>query len=158
MPYSLTNFCQHLGSDYHLLPIQCQAITWTNAGLLSIGPSETKFNEILIKMQHSLSRKCNWNLCLQNGGTWFSPEWLKKSSWPISFELVLGLWNSCKDCSPHNNCTSGITRFAIGRWNTNSYFAHNISLKVPNNLTRNISQNRLIALPEEIMNKQLWSQ
>ena len=39
-----------IGSDNGLSPIRRQAIIWTNAGLLSIGPLETNFSEILIKI------------------------------------------------------------------------------------------------------------
>ena len=35
-----------IGSDNGLLPGQCQAITWTNADILSIGPLVTNFSEI----------------------------------------------------------------------------------------------------------------
>ena len=39
-----------IGSDNSLLPGRCQAIIWTNAGLLLIGPLGTNFSEILIKI------------------------------------------------------------------------------------------------------------
>ena len=35
----------------NLSPVRCQAIIWTNAGLLSIRPLATNFNEIWIKIQ-----------------------------------------------------------------------------------------------------------
>ena len=38
------------GSDNGLSPGQCQAIIWTNAGILLIGPMGTNFNEILVKI------------------------------------------------------------------------------------------------------------
>ena len=38
-----------IGSDNGLSPGWRQAIIWTNAGILFIGPLETNFNEILIK-------------------------------------------------------------------------------------------------------------
>ena len=40
---------QHIsiGSDNGLGPIRCQAIIWTNAGILLIRPLGTKFREIL---------------------------------------------------------------------------------------------------------------
>ena len=41
-----------IGSDNGLSPIRRQAIIYTNAGLLAIGPLGTKFSEILIKMQN----------------------------------------------------------------------------------------------------------
>ena len=40
-----------IGSENGLLPSQCQAIIWTNAGLMSIEPLQTYFSEILIKIQ-----------------------------------------------------------------------------------------------------------
>ena len=38
------------GSEYGLSPGLCQAIIWTNAGILSIGLLGTKFSEILIEI------------------------------------------------------------------------------------------------------------
>ena len=40
-----------IGSDNGLLPGQRQAIIWTNAGILLIGPLGTNFSEILIGVQ-----------------------------------------------------------------------------------------------------------
>ena len=37
-----------IGSDSGLIPGGCQAIIWTNAGILLIGPLGTNFIEILI--------------------------------------------------------------------------------------------------------------
>ena len=45
-----------LGSDNGLSPGQCQAIIWTNAGILLIEPLGTNYNEILIKI-HTFSFK-----------------------------------------------------------------------------------------------------
>ena len=45
-----------IGSDNGLSPGQCQAIIWTNAGILLIGPLGTNFNEISIEI-HILSFK-----------------------------------------------------------------------------------------------------
>ena len=39
-----------IGSDNGLSPGRHQAVIWTNAGILLIGPSETHFNEILIEI------------------------------------------------------------------------------------------------------------
>ena len=39
----------NIGSDNGLSPGRHQAIIWTNAGILSIGPSATNFSEILIE-------------------------------------------------------------------------------------------------------------
>ena len=40
-----------IASDNGLSPERRQAIIWTNAGLLSIGPLRTNFSEILIGIQ-----------------------------------------------------------------------------------------------------------
>ena len=45
-----------IGSDNGLLPGRRQAIIWTNAGILLIGPSGTNFSEILIEI-HTFSIK-----------------------------------------------------------------------------------------------------
>ena len=44
-------------SDDGLSPIRRQAIIWTNAGLLSIGPLGTNFSEILTKIQNFSFKK-----------------------------------------------------------------------------------------------------
>ena len=40
-----------IGSDNGLSPGRCQAIIWTSAGILLVGPLGTNFNEIVIKIQ-----------------------------------------------------------------------------------------------------------
>ena len=57
-----------IGSDNGLSPDRRQAIIWTNAGILLIGPLETNFSEILIEILTFHSRKCGWKCCLRNGG------------------------------------------------------------------------------------------
>ena len=47
-----------IGSDNGLAPIRQQAFIWTNAVILSILTLETKFREILSKIQTLNSRKC----------------------------------------------------------------------------------------------------
>ena len=61
-----------IGSDNGLLPDRRQAIIWTNAGLLLIGPLGTNFSEILIeiltfpfkKMHLKMSFAKWWPFCL----------------------------------------------------------------------------------------------
>ena len=57
-----------ISSDNGASPVGRQAIIWTNAGLLSIEPEKTNFNEILIEIQNfSFNKKIQ--ICrLQNGG------------------------------------------------------------------------------------------
>ena len=61
-----------IGSDNGLSPDRHQAIIWTNAGLLLIGPLGTNFSEILIesltfsfkKMYFKVSSVKRWPFCL----------------------------------------------------------------------------------------------
>ena len=57
-----------IGSGNGLSPIRHQAITWTNAHLLSIGSFGTNFSEIRIKIQTFYSWKCIWKHRLLNCG------------------------------------------------------------------------------------------
>ena len=60
-----------IGSDNGLSPDWCQAIIWTNAGILLIGPLGTNFSEILIEFKYFHSGKYIWK-CLENGGYFVS--------------------------------------------------------------------------------------
>ena len=51
-----------IGSDNDLSPGRRQAIKWNNIGLLSIGPFETKFSEIRIKMRRFSLKKINMKM------------------------------------------------------------------------------------------------
>ena len=56
-----------IGSANGLSPGQRQAIIWTKAGILLIGPLETNLSEILIEIDNFHSRKCISNCRLRNG-------------------------------------------------------------------------------------------
>ena len=58
-----------IGSGNALSPVQCQAITWTNADLLSFGSLGINFSKILIKIQNFSSWKCIWKCRQWNGGS-----------------------------------------------------------------------------------------
>ena len=51
-----------IGSDNGLPPGRRQAIIWTNAGILSIGPFETNFNEIFIGIQTFSVKKMHFKM------------------------------------------------------------------------------------------------
>ena len=55
------------GSDNGLSPSRRQAIIWTNAGILLIGPMGTKFNEILIEIQTFSFKKMHLKM---SSGKW----------------------------------------------------------------------------------------
>ena len=56
------------GSDNGLSPDRRQAIIWTNAGMLLIGPLETNFSEILIKILTFSFKKMRLKCRLRNDG------------------------------------------------------------------------------------------
>ena len=56
-----------IASGNGLSPVRHQAITWTNAGLLSIGPLGTYLSEFESEFYHFHSRKCNWKCRLPKG-------------------------------------------------------------------------------------------
>ena len=64
-----------IGSDNGLSPGQHQAIMWTNAGILLIGPLEANFSEILIVIQ-----TFSWKeICLKMSSMKCCPFWLDLS-------------------------------------------------------------------------------
>ena len=74
-----------IGLDNGLSPGRRQAIIWTNAGILLIGPSGTNFSEILIKIltfsfkkMHLKVSSAKWRpfcLCLNVLRLWAFDEW-----------------------------------------------------------------------------------
>ena len=86
-----------IGSDNGLSPGRCQAIIWTNAGILLIGPLGTNFSEILIEIQTfslkkirlkmSSAKCCSFRLGLNvlNLNAWMLPCPFQYKS-PGSFE------------------------------------------------------------------------
>ena len=51
-----------IGSNNGLLPVRCQAITWTNADILYTGPLGTNFSEIWIKIKNFSLKKMHLKL------------------------------------------------------------------------------------------------
>ena len=103
-----------IGSDNGLSPVQCQAIIWTNAEILSIRPLGTNFIEILIKIQtfpfkemHLKKSSANkWrpfclslNVLIKPLGTNICEIWTKKQKFSFK-EIHLNLpsakcWSFC---------------------------------------------------------------
>ena len=54
--------CQYIGSDNGLSPGQRQAIIWTNAGILLIGPLGTNFSEIFMEIYTFSVKKMHWKM------------------------------------------------------------------------------------------------
>ena len=61
-----------IGSGNGSSPVQRQAITWTNVGLLSVGILGTSFGEIWIGILSFTFNKCIWTCGLWNGGHFVS--------------------------------------------------------------------------------------
>ena len=61
-----------IGSDNGLSPGQCQAIIWTNAGILLIRPLATNFSEILIKIYTFSFKKIHLIMSYGNDGHFVS--------------------------------------------------------------------------------------
>ena len=77
-----------IGSDNGLLPCQCQAIIWTNAGILLIKPLGTNISAISITIHIFSFLKYIWQYRLENGGHlvltsvyWWVLSWVY---WPFS--------------------------------------------------------------------------
>ena len=51
-----------IGSDNDLLPGRHQAIIWTNAGILLIGPLRTNFNEIIFEIRKFSFKKMHMKI------------------------------------------------------------------------------------------------
>ena len=79
-----------IGSDNGLSPGRCQAIIWTNAGILLIGPSGTSFSEILIKIQTFSFKEVH--LKMLSGKCCLSPNVLR-------YHSLKCVW-IMKSCSP----------------------------------------------------------
>ena len=57
-----------ISSDNGLPPLRCQAIIWTNAGMLLVGPVGTSYSEIYIKIQQLSHKKMHLSMTyMQNG-------------------------------------------------------------------------------------------
>ena len=70
--YMCINNLTIIGSDNSLSPGQRQAIIWTNAGILLIGPLGTNFSEILIEIYSFSFKKMHSKMLSGNGGYFFS--------------------------------------------------------------------------------------
>ena len=91
-----------IGSDNGLAPSWCQAIIWTNAGILSIGSLGTSFSEILIKMQNFSFTKMHlkilsekWRPFCPGGDELITPLFLYTHSWCVLIRHIsMASWRS----------------------------------------------------------------
>ena len=78
-----------IGSDNGLSPIRHRTIIWTIARLLWIGPLETNFGAILIKIQNFPSPKMHLKYHLRNGDLLSRGRWVKQK---LGIKLAVLLW------------------------------------------------------------------
>ena len=72
-----------IGSNNGLSPGRRQAIIWTNARILLIGPLGTNFSEILIEIYIFHSGKCIWKCRLENFGHFVSASMCISRLWDV---------------------------------------------------------------------------
>ena len=71
MPHICVSKLTIVGADNGLLPGQYQAIIWTNAEILMIGPLGTNFSEILIEIFISSFKKMHFDSVFRKFATIF---------------------------------------------------------------------------------------
>ena len=92
-----------IGSNNGLSPGRCQAIIWTNAGILLIGPLGRDFSEILIEIYTFSLKKCIWNCHLEKAPILSRPQCIFNvyswwPNWQVSIGSGNGLARSRKQC------------------------------------------------------------
>ena len=100
-----------IGLDNGLPPGRRQAITWTNAGILLIGPLGTNFSEILIEIHiHFHSRKCIWKCRLENVSHFVSGLNVFCHFMPVLVQIsTLSTDSVAKRCAYAYKCKVGLT-------------------------------------------------
>ena len=92
-----------IGSDNGFSPVPCQAIIWTNVGILLIGPWGTNFNGILIKIQQVSQKKITLKMSSGN--------------WRLFY---LNLYEFWRNHGLYHNSYQGLGPDSIKRWNLTS--------------------------------------
>ena len=87
-----------IGSDNGLTPARRQAITWTNVGILLIGPIGTNFSEKLIEIHTFTFKKIHLNVVWKMAAILSSPQCV---NWICISNIThcgnyLGKWSSCE--------------------------------------------------------------
>ena len=95
------------GSGNGLLPVWCQAITWTTADLLSRRHLGTNFNEIRIKIQNFSLIKMHLKTCAK----WqpFCPREYELSNWWVVIHVIqlFHFWLPLQYSSPFQKVING---------------------------------------------------
>ena len=106
-----------IGSDNGLLPGRREAIIWSNAGILVIGPLETNFSEIWIEMQIFSFKKTRLKM---SSGKW-RPFCLGLKVLNCGFVLsFVPIPSSCHGRDIKRPCRNGFTRLETQLQNDNN--------------------------------------
>ena len=81
-----------IASNNGLSPDRCQAITWTNAGILLIGLYGTNVGEVLFQIHAFSSKQCIWKGRLQNCDHFTRPQCDKTDNIIYSIPWRLMIW------------------------------------------------------------------
>ena len=120
----------NIGSYNGLSPGRCQAIIWTNAGILLIGPWGTKFSEILIGF-HTFSFK-KIHLKMSSGKWWSFCPGLNVLMWwkPICYRIALLVLEQLYDFPIHKTIEIDIVCTAVHTQNGVSMILLNCQLTI----------------------------
>ena len=110
-----------IGSDNGLLPGGRQTIIWTNVGILSTGPLETNFSELLIEINTFSFKKMHLKM---SSGKWrpschslnvLTPHWTKRSRIDVitSLSTLSWIWASLSE----KNLTASVKSLSNQRIN-----------------------------------------
>ena len=112
-----------IGSDNGLSPVRRQAIIWTNAGILLMGPLGTKFNEILIEI-HTTSAvpDCSTNHdsadCISVQFLFYHNHNFTKSKGNLRFQRLVPLFVPIGVCvTTHDDGTASDVTIGMRRHN-----------------------------------------
>ena len=153
-----------IGSDNGLSPGRPQAIIWTNAGILLIGPLGTNFSEILIEIQTfslkkirlkvSSAKCCSFHLGLNVLTHWgqdkilqiYFLEW--KINFDSNFPVVCSHWSNKKQASIGSNNGLLPNRQQTIIWTNDgpvAYMLHSASLSKNITIQASVYPNHLIS-------------
>ena len=102
-----------IGSDYGLSPDRRQAITWTNVGILLIGPSGTNFSEMLIEIHTFSFKKIHLKM---SSGKWRSfclglNMLIKNRRWSMTIWILSRATIMMTEAGPHVSGVCGVIMF-----------------------------------------------
>ena len=124
-----TDICKLIiiGSDNGLSPVRHQAIIWTNAGILLIGPLATSSSEILIKIHIFSFKKKHLNMSFDNGSHFVSASMCElnieaETKWPPFCRWYIQMHFLEWKCSHFNWNFTDVSSLGSNYWTTSQYW------------------------------------